>query len=215
MQVRTVIFDLDGTLVDSLPGIEASTRHAIAACLPGRALPPLRDLIGPPIATMLGNVWPDLPEPELERVVAAFRAHYDAEGCRLSAPYPHVREVLDELKANGIAMHVLTNKPLQPTLSILELNGIRPHFGDVISPDSVQPAFTAKVEGARLLRDRHQLEPAATLVVGDGLDDLKAAESCGFSFAVAAFGYGSATRSGNAAAYPQMKTFPELLRLVL
>lgn len=56
MPFSTVIFDLDGTLIDSLPGIEASTRHAVAECLPDRVLPSMRELIGPPIASMLGNL---------------------------------------------------------------------------------------------------------------------------------------------------------------
>lgn len=215
MPFTTVIFDLDGTLVDSLPGIEASTRQAVAKCLPDRTLPAMRELIGPPIATMLANLWPDLAPAQLDRLVATFRTHYDREGCRLAQLYPAVEGVLETLAHGGTAMYVLTNKPLKPTLTILEHVAIRHHFGDVVSPDIVQPSFTTKLEGARLLRDRHQPDPAATLIVGDGLDDLKAAEACGFAFAVAVYGYGSAARGANLADVPMLKTFSDILRIVL
>jgi len=214
MHISTVIFDLDGTLVDSLPGIEASTRHAVAKCLPDRVLPSMRDLIGPPLRTMLANLWPDLQAAQLDPLVASFRAHYDAKGCRLTTLYPDVPEVLRTLAEREIGMHVLTNKPYEPTLTILEHTGIRDRFQDVVSPDIVQPLLPTKVEGARLLRDRHGLDPAVTLLVGDGLDDLVSAEACRFAFAVAVYGYGSAARSADIGGFPQVTTFSDILRIV-
>lgn len=175
----------------------------------------MRELVGPPLATMLAHLWPDLRATQLDLLVASFRAHYDAEGCRLATLYPDVLEVLQTLAEREIGMHVLTNKPHEPTLTILEHTGIRDYFRDVVSPDIVQPSLSTKLEGARLLRDRHGLDPTATLVVGDGLDDLVSAEACRFAFAVAGYGYGSAARRADTKGFPQVKTFSDILRIVL
>lgn len=215
MHFATVIFDLDGTLVDSLPGIELSTRHAIQECLPNRVVPDMRELVGPPIATMLATLWPDLSDLEVSRLAAAFREHYNTQGCRLSKLYPGVAEVLAALAAAGVVMHLLTNKPVGPTLTILENSNIRSHFRDVMSPDSVEPPFIAKTDGARILRARHRLESLSTVMVGDGLDDLASANACGFVFAVAAYGYGSAATRCPATKFFRMTKFSDILRLVL
>lgn len=127
MHFESIIFDLDGTLVNSLSGIEASARYAVEKCLPERKLPALRELIGPPIATMLAMLWPDLDQDRLKAVVTAFREHYDVQGCLLSELYPNVAETLDHLRHCGLRLFVLTNKPLyhflprslRPTLLIL------------------------------------------------------------------------------------------------
>lgn len=215
MRYRNLIFDLDGTLVDSLGGIEASTRHALAGCIPGRALPPLRDLVGPPIAQMFARAWPDLRPQEIERLVTYFRQHYDAEGCLASELYPGVRETLRELADRGAQMFVLTNKPRHASTVILEHLGIASHFVALVSPDSQEPALRAKAEGAQLLEVKYALDPASTMVIGDGLDDEQAANACGFAFLVAAYGYGSAAREAERTGSLSAKTFPSILAAVL
>ncbi|MEP6810415.1 MAG: HAD hydrolase-like protein [Chthoniobacterales bacterium] len=214
-QVANVVFDLDGTLVDSLPGIETSLQWAVTHCLPGRTLSSIRDYIGPPLPTMLARFWPDLPEEELERAVATFREHYDAEGCRKSVLFPGVAQTLATLEAAGIQMFVLTNKRTRPTMKIVELTDIRRYFRAVISPDSVAPPFPTKAAGALALRDKYGLDAAGTLLVGDGTDDGEAAAAAGFRFVAAGYGYGRAAERMEGAPFAQLKTFSDLERIVL
>ena len=215
MRYGNIIFDLDGTLVDSLAGIEASSRHAVNQCFPAKSLPPMRELIGPPIAKMFARLWPELNASELETLVASFRQHYNAEGCFLSELYPGVRETLRTLQEYGATMFVLTNKPRHATGLILEHLRVLSCFTALVSPDSQEPAFTAKREGAKLLREKYDLDPAATVLVGDGRDDAEAAEASGFSFLIAAYGYGSAAREAHGMHTPAVKTFPSILEVVL
>jgi phosphoglycolate phosphatase len=213
--VAAVVFDLDGTLVDSLPGIEASIRRAAELCLPGRVLPALRDFVGPPIGKMLARLWPDIPEKKMREVLAAFRRHYDADGCRQTRLFDGVNGTLTRLAESGIEMFVLTNKPLQPTLTILDLAGIRRRFRAVVSPDSSDPPFAAKSDGASHLHREHALDASRTLLVGDGIDDAEAAAKCGFGFVAAAYGYGDAAKRDDLAPVAVLKTFSEIERIVL
>lgn len=209
-----IIFDLDGTLIDSLPGIEASARHAVKKCFPGISLPPIQDLIGPPIRTIFGRLWPERDRGEIEALVAAFRQHYDSEGCLLSRLYPGVPETLCYLRDAGMTMFVLTNKLSFSTGIILENAGIKPFFLDVMSPDSAEPPYSVKHEGATILQARHQLVPERTLLMGDGVDDREAAATCRFVFLAAVYGYGRA-RQGPAPGILFAQTFSEIARLVL
>lgn len=191
MPAKNVIFDLDGTLVDSLPGIEESARVAIGRVLPGEAVPDLRAVIGPPVAAMFATLWPELPPERVARLLAEFRAHYDETGCLRSQPYPGVADVLSRLFASGKHLFVLTNKPLRPARKILAHLGFAKFFTDVTAPDSPQP-FDSKPAGARLLAGKFALQPGGTVLIGDGADDAAAAEACGFRFIAAAYGYGRA-----------------------
>ena len=212
---HNLIFDLDGTLVDSLPGIEASTRHAMRAAGVNLPLPPMRELVGPPIATMLARLWPDLERERLDQVVREFRRHYDAEGCLCAELYPGVAESIPALRDAGLRLFLLTNKPLQPTLKILDHHGLRACFLDVMTPDAVEPPFTHKHAGAALLAERHGLHAAATLLAGDGLDDLEAATMHGFSFISADYGYGSAARSQSPKILASATSFPYICQIAL
>ena len=209
-----VIFDLDGTLIDSIAGIEVSARHAVARCLPGLTVPDLRRLIGPPIRTMLATLWPERPAAEIDTVVAAFREHYDSSGCLHSAPYPGVRETLVGFRNAGITMFVLTNKLSKSAHLILEQAGLSSLFRTVMSPDSVQPPYRKKRDGAVLLRDRFELDPARSAMVGDGLDDLEAAGACGFTFLAVSYGYGSAAEAAPHG-LPVAHSFSDIARLLL
>ncbi len=187
-----VIFDLDGTLVDSLPGIESSSRSAIGRLLPEELMPDLRALIGPPIAEMLARVWPDLDPEKMAQIVAAFRAHYAEKGCLESLPYQGVIETLSRLQDAGLRMFVLTNKPAAPTKTILGALGMAGFLVGVFAPDSPEAPFTSKPDGARALMRRFGLVAGQTTLIGDGADDAAAAEACGLRFIAAGYGYGAA-----------------------
>ena len=108
---RLVLFDLDGTLVDSAPGIHASIRVAAADLgLPQPTGSQLRAMVGPPLqegfALALGLAGADV-----DRAVSAYRAHYAAGAMLDAPPYPGIPELLEVLRADGATLAVATSKP--------------------------------------------------------------------------------------------------------
>jgi len=211
---EAILFDLDGTLLDSLPGIEASARYAAETCMPERRVPSLRSLIGPPIGVIFALLWPDLEAERLNRLVNAYRQHYDAQGCLLSELYPGAVQTLDYLRGRGLRLFVLTNKPIAPTSRILKHTGILPVFTDIVSPDSVQPPFKSKTDGALMLRGRFHLDPHRTLLVGDGVDDAQAAAACGYAFLAVGYGYGEAAAHAGLTKLAELKRLPDIVEML-
>jgi phosphoglycolate phosphatase len=187
-----IIFDLDGTLVDSRRGIEASSTAAFAEEVPGVHVPFIADVLGKPLNGLIARIGADLSSERRAAVQAAFTRHYDVEGWRLSLPYEGVNETLSSLRGHGVRLFVATNKRLDPTLRILDAAGIAPLFEAVYSPDSVAPPFVGKPAMAAACLQAHGLRPSVTLVVGDSEDDREMADAHGLSFAAAAWGYGDA-----------------------
>jgi len=144
-RARAVLFDLDGTLLDSLPGIEYSARAAFAECGLAIGEIELRTLIGPPIRTILAKMaladtTGGLSEEQLDRLVQAFRASYDSEGWRRTPHYAGAAELLRELCAQGKRLFVVTNKPRPISLRILEAGGTLGLFEEVVTRDSREQA---------------------------------------------------------------------------
>ena len=188
-----LIFDLDGTLIDSLPGIEGSLRAALAVCHLTRTLPhgALRPLVGPPLAKIIASLWPDLADDEIVSLVVAYRTHYLAENCAVTPAFDGVAATLRHFRASGRRLFVLTNKPGAQTHLVLDRLGWRDWFVEISCPDDAAHPFTSKPDGALALRQRHALDPAATLLIGDAEDDARAAEQAGFAFVGAGYGYGN------------------------
>jgi phosphoglycolate phosphatase len=128
---RLVLFDLDGTLVDSSPGIASSVRLAAAELgLPEPSAQQVRAMIGPPLqdgfALVLGVPVADVP-----RAVAAYRAHY-AGGALLDVTvHDGVPELLGTLRAAGATLAVATSKPEPFAVRVLEHTGLLPAFASV------------------------------------------------------------------------------------
>jgi phosphoglycolate phosphatase len=201
MRFRHVIFDLDGTLIDSLPGIEWSSRQALAACGAGPLSCDLRPLLGPPIRTVLAQATGIAAPSRLDAIERAFRVSYDSEGFRQSVCFPGTLEMLEQLSAAGACLWVATNKNRLATGKILSQLGIRRFFREVACPDSRTPAFSSKAEMLIDLVNRCALVPSECLMVGDTREDAAAARAAQMPCAILAHGYGDVPEAGGNACH--------------
>jgi phosphoglycolate phosphatase len=214
-----LICDLDGTLVDSAPGILAGLRAAVSAVLPDRA-PEVarridRSLIGPPVHEMLARLLGKSAEQRdrtagLEAaLLAAFRAHYDAQGYRETRAFDGVHETLEALCDRGVTVLVLTNKPSAAAARVLAHCGLDRFVSASLCPDDEIAPFREKVDGAISLSRLHALRADRTALIGDSPDDRAAAEACGAEFFAVSYGYGQVS----AAPGRTLSHFADLLSL--
>ena len=189
MRLDAVIFDLDGTLVDSAPGILQSMAQALQACGQQPALPLDTRLIGPPLGATLARLCPRADAHTLADLTAAFKRHYDQAGYQLSLPYVGMEALLHGLRARRMPCLIATNKRLLPTTQIIQQRAWAPLFDAVYAPDSLQPPAASKGDLLCQVLARHGLAPAHTLYVGDRWEDALAARQAGMPFFFAHWGY--------------------------
>jgi phosphoglycolate phosphatase len=213
MRIKNVIFDLDGTLVDSLPGIEYAVRCAVNSVCPNRGLFELRQFIGPPIRDIFCLIFPDIDENELNALVQEFRKAYDNGGWQKTVLFDGVKNTLVKLENINIRSYLVTRKPKLPTENILDLLKIGDHFADVVCPDSVTPAFPSKSDAMAFLIDKHGLDHEKILTVGDTNEDETAAKNCGIRFAAASYGYGHFEEDSSLIEF-RMNTIIDLLEII-
>lgn len=182
-----LFFDLDGTLADSSAGIVVSLEHALKSC--GIAPPAIdwREFVGPPLPRMLTQAMPELSANQRDAIVSVFRSHYSTHGLFLTRLYPGVEDLVVRLSGAGHMLYVLTNKPQDPAEQVLSHLGIAGHFAGVFGSDPL--AVETKSDRAAAVTTRLGVTPNA--VIGDGLDDLAAAERVGAHFFLAEWGYGA------------------------
>lgn len=188
---QAVILDLDGTLIESLPGIQFSAEEAVHALRPDFQLPDLRHHIGPSIGEVFQSVLHDPTREELDAMVANFRRSYDSVGWTMTTLFPGVGLLLDGLRALGVRLFVASNKPSLAAGRILRALKIESRFSVVVCRDSRTPPYASKSEAVGFLLREHGLDPDRVCMVGDGYDDYEAAHSNGAKFILAGYGYGS------------------------
>jgi phosphoglycolate phosphatase len=187
-----IIFDLDGTLIDSAPGIEYALAEAIHQVIPDKQINSdnLRQCIGPPVREVVRNIFPEVSQYETEQIESCFRPVYDDIGWKKTIVYPRVIEVLSELITRGISCFIVTNKPYTPTRQILAHFGLEPFFKQVLSLNKNDPNLRSKEAMIQYLLEKHSLSPTHSLVVGDSSLDAIAADQNDLPFAAVLYGYG-------------------------
>jgi phosphoglycolate phosphatase len=189
---RAVLFDLDGTLSDSLPDIHAALDTARRELgLPGVTPEQVRGWVGCGAAMLVAHSLghDDETAPDVRRVLPRFLAIYESHADERSTLYPGVGEALDLLRAHGVRLAVTTNKPARAADALLAGLGVLERFEVVVTPDL---AGTRKPDAAfiRFALERLGVAAGDALVVGDGLPDLHAARGAGVACVALLGGYG-------------------------
>jgi len=188
---QSLLFDLDGTLLDSLPGIRHSAEAAFRACGLEKGAVDLRSLIGPPIRTILGRMAVErATEEELDQLERSFRWSYDTEGWKMTPHYPGAAEALRKMQAQGKRLFVVSNKPWHISVKILEAEETLGLFEEIVTRDSRTPAYQDKQEMIRYLTQKLELDPTECLMIGDTMEDAEAAKKTGMQFCLMTHGYG-------------------------
>jgi phosphoglycolate phosphatase len=187
----SVIFDLDGTLVDSAPDILASLDRARDRLGLPRPSDWGRWRIGPPIAGIIGAAWPSLDADEVRRLALAFREEYTHCDLADTRPFPGIQAVLDRATRHAIPLFVATNKPLVSTGQVLRHLGWETCFQDVVTVDSLPDVRLDKAAMVARLCTVWGLERDAGCVVGDSPQDIAAGKANGLATCAAGWGYSS------------------------
>ncbi len=208
--MQEIVFDLDGTLVHSLPGIARSVESALTTVGIHSRVNDLNTLIGPPIRVILSRVSGLREESKLNLLEQAFRTHYDSKGWRETTAFPGVVDVLTRAKQEGLRLFVATNKPKAATNAILDGLRLRTYFDDVICRDSVTPPFESKAAMLAYLLTRNSIQAANCLLVGDTTEDIDAGAAVGINTIVVTHGYGG-TAIGSRSTYATIDHFDQLV----
>jgi phosphoglycolate phosphatase len=191
------IFDLDGTLIDSRPGLQESIEHAVRKVLPDLPVVDFAPFIGPPIKKILTNALGQLEEAKLNNIVMEFREVFDGGLCQKCEIYPGVRETLDTLATRRIPVYLATNKPRKATDLVLNHLGLARYFKKIKAPDSASGRNTPKEAMIRELMGAEALDVLKTVMVGDTMEDWDAARASAIGFAACVYGYGIDEESVN------------------
>ena len=189
MPTHSLVFDLDGTLVDSASSILAG----FAAVVDEHGITPLvpldSRLIGPPLLPTLARISGVSAADTLEAMAATFKAWYDTEGYTHTVVYPGIDAALHAL-ADRAALYIVTNKRIHPTRQILDHLGWGPLFAGVYAQDAFDPPLPSKAAVIGEVLSMHGIDSADALYIGDRAEDGEAATANGLRFAWATWGYG-------------------------
>jgi len=191
---RAVVFDLDGTLVDTVHDICDALNLALADhALRPMTLDETRLMIGAGAHTLvvraLAAAGAPADEALAEACFARFLDRYAAAPSVRSEPYPGVREALSALSDAGCALGVCTNKPHALTRAILEALELAPFFGEAVVGGDALPVRKPDPGHLLAVLERAGAQPDAAVMVGDSATDVAVARAAGARVVLVAFGY--------------------------
>ncbi len=204
---KAILFDLDGTLTDSGPGIMNCARLALEHYgLPIPSDAEMRTFVGPPLHESFVRFG--VPAEEADNAIKIYRSRYIPIGKYENEPYPGIREVLEKLKELGHTLYVATSKPESMSVDILEHFDLAKYF-DIICGASFDRSRSNKEDViTHLLNQCGDYDEK--IMVGDTAFDVIGAKAHGIPTIGVAWGYGKVEDMEKAGAYAIVHTMDEL-----
>lgn len=199
-----LIFDLDGTLTDSKPGIVGCLRQVLDARNMGDQ-GPLERFVGPPVEEWTTELLPDASDEARAELAREYRTCYDREGWKNNSVFPGVRAMLTQLHQEGFPLFVCTSKQRHFAIRILDFFELSSLFTAIYGDEADYASHRKADLMASLLREQ-SISPATTWMVGDRIYDIQAAHANHIRCLAAAWGYGPSDECAQAdavAARPQ------------
>lgn len=189
MVISTVLFDLDGTIVDSSSGI----RHCASAAMVEYGLVPLSDaqlraFIGPPLRESFRGLG--VPETMLDELAHAYRHHYTEGGLLDFTVYGGIRDVLSAMRDRDVRLGVATSKPTRYARRVVASADLAHYFECVLGPENDDVASSKAQVIEEVLDYMGVSDVDAVLMVGDREHDVRGARAVGTNFVGVAWGFG-------------------------
>jgi len=191
---RLVMFDLDGTLLDSVPDLAAAIDKTLLLLgQPAAGIESVRDWVGNGARVLVrralagGLQHEHVDEVDAQQALELFMHHY-AESHRLTEVYPGVRQTLDWLRGQQVELAIVTNKPERFVAPLLDEKGLGGYFRWIIGGDTLPQQ---KPDPAALLHVMQlaKVDAAQALFVGDSRNDVLAAKAAGVTCVALSYGY--------------------------
>ena len=189
---RTILLDLDGTLVDSALSVLDSLQFALHEN--GFFIGPVlkRTLIGPPIDDILKSLLPEASEKSLRRVKSSFFKVYDEKNCVNCSVYEGSFEFLEKMKSLDKDVYLVTNKRERPTKEILLKHGLNRYFKKIYSINSFpEQSISSKSDLLSHIKSKENLDYSEAIYIGDTAGDYLSCNENKLDFIFAEWGYGS------------------------
>ncbi|MGP1718354.1 MAG: HAD family hydrolase [Methylophilus sp.] len=186
---KHLIFDLDGTLIDSAPSILEGYDQAFKTTDTPLQMPLTSDVIGPPLIESLKMLSGRDDDALLQALATAFKQHYDSTGYLKSVVFEGVSDLLQQLHDAGYQLYIATNKRLFPTEKIIHHLQWDVFFSGVFALDYFQPALRCKADMVGRIVQDLALPIDECLYIGDRLEDGEAADAHQMDFVLVTWGY--------------------------
>ncbi|RTR36463.1 phosphoglycolate phosphatase [Shewanella canadensis] len=218
-KLKAIAFDLDGTLIDSVPDLAAATQATLSEFeLPSCTEAQVRSWVGNGAEMLMRRALSFVVEREVEQsllddVMPRFMHHYQEHLQRYSKLYPNVLAVLEELSSSGYPLAIVTNKPHRFAIPLLEAFNIDHLFSKVLGGDSLDRMKPDPLPLTHLL-SHWQLESDQLLMVGDSKNDILAAKAAGITSIGLTYGYNYGEDISLSSPDAVCEQFSEILTLV-
>lgn len=176
---HAVIFDLDGTLLNTLGDLRAATNHALEVRgLPPHSMEEIRQFIGNGIRLLICRAMPEgTPEAEIDAALDDFKAYYAAHIHDRTVPYDGIPQLLTALRKRGIQVAVLSNKIDSASQELIEY--FFPGKTDVVFGEHVGVPRKPNPTSCRMVMQQLGVQPEQVLYVGDSGTDMQTAKNAG------------------------------------
>lgn len=192
MRIQSVTIDLDGTLLDTIEDLAVACNAMLAELgQPQRTLAEIHRFVGKGMAVLVERCLTATAPPDAEALAAGvdlFRRHYREANGRSARLYPGVLDGLAALRAQGLALACVTNKPAAFTLPLLERTGLAGWFPVVVSGDTL-PHKKPRPEPILHACAEMGSQPASNLHIGDSINDIQSARAAGCPVLCVPYGY--------------------------